>query len=621
MTFFEEQEKARKKTYYLIFLFLTAVALIVIAVYLAVLFAFFLSAKPSTLAAIDHSRFFPPVAISVISIIALGSLYKILSLLRNGGEKIASHLGAVPVAKGSGNPKYDVLVNVVEEMSIASGVPVPKIYLLKDQESINAFAAGTNLHNAVVCVTAGTLNLLTRDELQGVIAHEFSHILNGDMRLNIRLIGYVYGILLLTILGRIILDSQYYSNSKKKDSTGLILFALLLILIGSIGTFFARLIKASISRQREFLADASAVQFTRNPNGIAYALAKIAVYEKGSIIKKAHAETVSHIFFAEGVKGFFAYLFSTHPPLLTRIKRVKPDFREKELQRLKIKVKQLKDENPILQGSQLQGVSPEDKTNKENFLKLMGVVLAGNIASANKFLTTLPPQVTNFLNTPYGAKAVLYTLVFEKEKDSKEKFLKALKTLEEKLIFESVTSLLPSIENLTFKDKLNLIRISLPYIQLLPFNQSLKFINVLNHLIMLDNWFSDFEILLVLDIISSISEAHPAIFIKKGEKLTTRASLHLLALLLSRNLNKKEESLKQILLSFDKNYPWNLKRIEITPQMLESASLVLRKASLKVRQRVITALSEALDCATSKEEKEKISLMLSAICTAIDLPG
>jgi len=210
------------------------------------------------------------------------------------------------------------LLNVVEEMAIASGVPVPQVYVMNEEPGINAFAAGHSSGDAVIGVTRGCMTLLSRDELQGVIGHEFSHVLNGDMRLNLRLIGLIFGILCLTIIGRILIRTRGRKNP-------LPLLGIALIVIGWAGVVFGRLIQAAVSRQREVLADASAVQFTRNPAGLAGALKKIGGLAEGSHLKSPHAEEASHLFFANGM-GESIFSFATHPPLVERIRALDPSF-------------------------------------------------------------------------------------------------------------------------------------------------------------------------------------------------------------------------------------------------------------------------------------------------------
>ena len=267
-------------------------------------------------------------AIATVSVIGLASLFKTTSL-RAGGGKVARELGGTLVDSDTRDLKRRRLRNVVEEIALASGVPVPEIYVLEQEAGINAFAAGFSPADAAVAVTRGALEKLSRDELQGVIAHEFSHIMNGDMRLNIRLMGALFGILLLALIGRRVLVHSHFAGRSSRDKNGAIvlIIAIGLTAVGYIGLFFGRWIKAAVSRQREYLADASAVQFTRDPEGIGGALKKIAVYSDGSFLN-AEAEEVSHMLFGDGQKMM---MFSTHPPLNDRIKRIEPAFRPEDL--------------------------------------------------------------------------------------------------------------------------------------------------------------------------------------------------------------------------------------------------------------------------------------------------
>ena len=273
-------------------------------------------------------------AIATASVIGLASLFKTMGL-RGGGGKVARDLGGTLVDSDTRDRRRRQLRNVVEEIALASGVPVPEIYVLEEESGINAFAAGYTPADAAVAVTRGALEKLKRDELQGVIAHEFSHILNGDMRINIRLMGALFGILVLALIGRrVLIHSRFASSGRSKDGAPLILIALAVTAVGYIGLFFGRWIKAAVSRQREYLADASAVQFTRDPNGIGGALKKIAVYSDGSYLR-SDSEEVSHMLFGDGSKMM---LFATHPPLKERIKRIDPGFREEELETMAARI-------------------------------------------------------------------------------------------------------------------------------------------------------------------------------------------------------------------------------------------------------------------------------------------
>jgi Zn-dependent protease with chaperone function len=320
MDFFQRQEIARRNTKLLEVYFGLAVIGTVLAIYAASMLVFNFevgnATEPDGSVVFWDPQVFLGVAVVTLLIIFGSYLCKVSQLAR-GGSVVAEMLGGRPVDGNSTDLNEKKLLNVVEEMAIASGTPVPRLYLLPGEEGINAFAAGHTTADMVICVTGGTLKYLTRDELQGVIGHEFSHILNGDMRLNLRLMGLIFGIISLTILGKILL----YSRGRKNP---LPLFGLLLVVIGSIGVFFGKLIKSAISRQREFLADAASIQFTRNPGGLAGALKKVG--SSGSRIDDPNAEDASHFFFANGLTESIFSWMSTHPPLEERIRELDPQW-------------------------------------------------------------------------------------------------------------------------------------------------------------------------------------------------------------------------------------------------------------------------------------------------------
>src|SRR4249919_1139014 len=293
MNFFERQETVRRQSKRLVILFLLAVLAIVGAIDLLLVIAFTgFGEGHSPAGALVLSTVLP------VAVLTCASMFRMASL-RRGGAAVAHELGATPVPENTPDPSLRRLRNVVEEIAIASGVPVPQIFVLDDEEAINAFAAGYTPSDAAVTVTRGALDRLNRDELQGVIAHEFSHVLNGDMRLNIRLIGLLFSILVLALIGRKILE---HGRFRGKDGAPIFLLALGLLIVGYIGLFFGRLIKAGVSRQREYLADASAVQFTRQTNGLAGALKKIGGLPAGSKLGNGDAEEVSHMLFGQGLK-------------------------------------------------------------------------------------------------------------------------------------------------------------------------------------------------------------------------------------------------------------------------------------------------------------------------------
>ncbi|MEX0321326.1 MAG: M48 family metallopeptidase [Puniceicoccaceae bacterium] len=352
MDFFQAQDDARKKTKVLVFYYAMAVIIITLAVYAAVTVGFVYyqyQTKPS--AAIDAALLYDPIRFLLVvagvgATIGLGSLYKVMTL-RSGGSAVAESLGGERVDRSTKDPKRKMFLNVVEEMAIASGVPVPEVYILKQEAAINAFAAGWSAEDAVIAVSAGALNELSRDELQGVVAHEYSHVLYGDCRMNIRLMGVLFGIMMLSVFGRIMRIAigggrrrrggmVYVGGSRRRSSSSgkgggaaiiaVIIVIVLVTIIGYIGTFFGRLIQAAISRQREYLADAAAVQFTRNPEGIAGALKRIAVNTYKSELLHPNASEAAHMFFADGIERSFSAALSTHPPLEQRIRAIQPNW-------------------------------------------------------------------------------------------------------------------------------------------------------------------------------------------------------------------------------------------------------------------------------------------------------
>lgn len=331
MNFFQRQTDARRASRQLVVLFVLAVIAVVAAVD-TVLFTVLASLQPGSAGFAlptaewmkAHSGVVIVTTLSVIGVIGLSSLYK-TSMLNGGGGVVARSLGGVRVSADTTDPLQRRLLNVVEEMAIASGVPMPEVYLLEQEAGINAFAAGHNPANAAVAVTRGALAKLNRAELQGVIAHEFSHVLNGDMRLNVRLMGLLFGLLVIALIARTVLRiaPRGRSGGKKDGGIAFILAAAFVVLIvGYVGLFFGRLIQAAVSRSRESLADASAVQFTRDPGGLRGALVKIGAAAEGSQIGNPEVEEVAHMLFAPGIKR----LFATHPQLQDRLKAIDPGF-------------------------------------------------------------------------------------------------------------------------------------------------------------------------------------------------------------------------------------------------------------------------------------------------------
>ena len=426
MDFFQNQEVARKRTGLLVFYFVVAVILIILSVYVAIsiVLAFAEPRAPDeTVRSPDvfwNPELFAIVALGTSSLIAGGSLYKIAALA-GGGHTVAELLGGRLIHPDNADPDERRLLNVVEEMAIASGVPVPPVYLLENESGINAFAAGHKPGDAVIAVTAGTIKRLSRDELQGVIAHEFSHILNGDMRLNIRLMGVLFGILVIGLTGWIIFRTSTgggyvrigaRSDDDRKGFNPVPLIGLALYVIGYVGVFFGNLIKAAVSRQREFLADASAVQFTRNPDGIAGALKKIGALAEGSTIRDAHAEEASHLFFGNAVGGLGQLfgLLATHPPLAERIRRIDPSFDGDFSQ---VRLEQPRDPSP-----EPQRFSPRIRPGVMALTAARAVDSVGtldqeHINYAADLKQSMPRMLMEAVRDPLGAQAAVFALLID----------------------------------------------------------------------------------------------------------------------------------------------------------------------------------------------------------------
>lgn len=339
MNFWARQAEARQRSRWLVAIFIAAVLAIVLAVNFVVLslFALFDAGQPvmaDTVWLARHPQAVISTTLVVLAIIGIANLYKTMSLAAGGGA-VARSLGGIRVQADTTDPLQRRLMHVVEEMAIASGLPVPAIYVLEQEDGINAFAAGHTPANAAIAVTRGTLQNLNRAELQGVIGHEFSHILNGDMRLNIRIMGLLFGLLVIAIAGRTVSWYAPRRSGTRRGSGGLLILAGVLVMaLGYIGVFFGRLIQAAVSRQRELLADASAVQFTRDTTGLRNALLKIGSV-RGSRLRHPDAEEIAHMLFAPGMTRWFA----THPSLLDRIRALDPAFDAAEFDNLRLEVK------------------------------------------------------------------------------------------------------------------------------------------------------------------------------------------------------------------------------------------------------------------------------------------
>ncbi|MFT4941631.1 MAG: Zn-dependent protease with chaperone function [Paraglaciecola sp.] len=501
MNFFASQDRARKHTFQLILLFGLAVITLIIMVNLLVMlaFGFIDNGQISNGQALWQQmdwRTFATISAAVTLVVVAGSLYKIMAL-SGGGKVVAEGLGGQLLPQNTTDLNHRKLLNVVEEMAIASGTPAPPVYLLAHEDGINAFAAGFSPKDAVIGVTQGAIEHLSRDQLQGVIAHEFSHIFNGDMRLNIRLIGVLNGILILGIIGYHLLYSTSHSRRGRgngKGAAGILALAIGLIVIGFAGTFFGGLIKAAVSRQREYLADASAVQFTRNPEGIAGALKRIGGLESGSVVKNPGAGEISHAFFAQGVSGFMQGLSATHPPLAKRILHIDPHWdgkfatcdqldMDQSVQSGDSKVTMPQEELAKKMSAVAAGISTIDVANNINQI---GNPEQATINYARALIAQLPDVIKDAAREPYGARAVIYALLLNKEQDVRLRQLAHIHKYADPNVELLTHKLLPEMDSLAIEFRLPLIDIAIPALKQLSLAQYQIFRDNMDALIDMD---------------------------------------------------------------------------------------------------------------------------------------
>ena len=505
MDFFEHQHVARRKTGRLVVLFLVAVTGIVTATYIAlasVITYYSAQEEPFQPGMLWNVELLVWTSLGVVLVIFLGSLYK-TAMLRAGGRAVAEALGGVLVDRESGDGKVRRLLNVVEEMALASGTAVPPVYVL-DEEGINAFAAGFSPDDAVIGVTRGTVERLSRDELQGVIAHEFSHILNGDMRLNIRLIGVIHGILVIGLIGWVLLRSAMYSGavrSRRSDRGNplpLILLGVALMVIGFLGMFFGNLIKAAVSRQREFLADSSAVQFTRNPGGIGGALRKIAGFEQGSRVENPQAAEVSHMFFSQGFTSWLGGLLATHPPLAERIRRIDPALADGSpaARPQRRRAPGLAASAAGFAAGAAGTPAPEAPPVQASALSLAGQPAQAHLDYARQVIEGLPEPLRIAAHETYGARAVVYALLLDPERKPRKKQLRHLEQHADRPVYEETRALQPLAERLDRAARLPLVEMALASLRELSASQYEPFRENVVALIRADDEVDAFEWLL-----------------------------------------------------------------------------------------------------------------------------
>lgn len=420
----------------------------------------------------DHLWLWASTVVATTLFVLVFGLFRNFKL-RRGGSAVAEMLGGRKVVPLTADPLEKRLVNVVQEMAIASGVPVPQVYVL-DEDGINALAAGFTYEDAVVAVTRGALESFTREELQGVIAHEFSHILHADMRLNLRLISTVYGLICVYMAGRIIVGLATERRHTRRDRDGgaaIALVGLAVMLVGMVGKLCGQLITAAISRQREFLADASAVQFTRNPQGIASALRRIRDFQYGSNIVSRRAEEASHLFFGDPLGQRVFDWFTTHPPLSERIRRVDA---------------LSTDSDALATGTSPVLISP-----------WIGAVNGTALVAASQELAQLSPQLREAAGDPFSATALLCSLVLVHQDDTATSLETVRELLTPMTLIHEIQRLLPEVRKLSRHQYLPLVELSSQTLHQLSTAQRNDFLCMLKKLTEADKTTDLFEYLLL----------------------------------------------------------------------------------------------------------------------------
>ncbi|EKN4580327.1 Zn-dependent protease [Vibrio parahaemolyticus] len=479
MDFFHHQDTARQRTGLLVMLFTLAVLAITgLVSVMSIGIYFYFTGEPFTTQSIISYCLLSFVG--VLTVVSISSFIRLSELNANGGRGVAESIGGKLISTDTSNAKHRQLLNVVEEMSIASGIPVPPVYVMTEEHGINAFAAGMSIDDAVIGVTQGALDAFSRDELQGVIAHEFSHILNGDMRLNTRLIGALFGITCIAHFGHLILDNsnstRHVSRSSSDSNKGfavIILIAIVCLVLGWLGTLFGNMIKAAISRQREFLADASAVQFTRNDQGIAGALKKIGSNVQGSTLNTKASDEMSHMMFGQSKLSGFSGLFATHPPLDERIRRIEPNWDGSYAQHSHAQNTAFGNEQ--VSGFAVGGGSPASQSASPS----------EQLSETGKqLISQLPPELVDIAREPYSARFIAFALIFDGS-DIQREMIKSYVPL------ASQSTLLPWLDyDLPLHLRFPLLELALPALKSLSEAQKISLCKVLRELSETDNQYS-----------------------------------------------------------------------------------------------------------------------------------
>lgn len=632
MSFVQNQLESCRKSRWLIWLYVIAVVATVAVTSFIIATLFLIGGGPQVGG--EFVVVFLLVSAVTLAIIVIGTCYKFWQI-EKGGVAVATMLGGRRIQPNTTDADERKIINVVEEVAIASGVLVPAVYLLENEKGINAFAAGFEINDAVVGITLGAAKLLSRDELQGVIAHEFSHIFHGDMALNMRLLGWLHGITVMALLGYLLCRSIRLARGGSKNQqivVGAFLVGLTLAVVGYAGMFFASLIKSAVSRQREYLADSSAVQYTRNPSGLAGALKKIASLNEGALIGNVRALETSHFLFADGVKHNLRDLFATHPPLIKRIKKLDPNYRATsgKLSFKQAELAWLAEQFDSNGEAKVEAtLSPRQVETKAAWQFRTGEISPLQIASAAALLETIPRKLDLAVHDPYAARAVVCALLLDDRDEIYNKQLEILDYCQDSLFKREVLDLSKEIVKVPASYHLSLVALAVPALALLPQTNYRLFVDVIEKLVEADSNISLFEHLVQVVVKSQLERIRKGGGVRdvryysvdaiKGKVVTALACLAFLGNPDNRQVAKEayNSGLAALKLTEDESQ-FSVEDLDCLKSCLESCIGMLRQSSVKVREQALAAFLACIGADRQITEQERN--LFGVIAVSIDYP-
>ena len=655
MDFFEQQDRARQKTGQLVLLFFLGLLATLVAINLVCFLAYWFfyspvelggsppvsalpgllgewfqvspgaSGEPSATLALAwsvwwHSNLNWQISLGVIGAVIIGTLFRFLELA-GGGRKVADWAGAKPIQMGTSHPAIKQLINICEEMAIAAGMPVPELYLMEHEPGINAFVAGYSPQDAVLVVTQGALDQLSRDQLQGVVGHEYSHILNGDMRLNIRLMACLAGLVMIGQIGRFLLEANFWHGSRRsrrndgRSALLMIGLGLVFVLVGYIGVLVGRIIKAAVSRQREFLADASAVQFTRLPDGLAGALYAIKGHAGGSQLTHRHAEDMSHFCFGESVA--LSDRLATHPPIVERIRAIAPHFVAQERSRRR------RTESAHDSVSRSQPQAFDSALTLVGISALVGQVTPDQLNYARDLYRHIPEQVKTWLHQSDGAKAYLYCQILLGSASARQAVLDLIKQ-EDSTLIDLLQKIWPYCQKMDEQLRLPIVDLLIPTLKKLSEAERLVFLDRLERLVALDGHVDFIEwvtlTLIQLRLRPTLAAAKRKLDGNIRHYQRALSTIFNILVELSRDKVAAEKAHQAICRQMDIAYRPSQTLQSIGYQGLGSALMALQQVNFVWRKTLLQAFADIIQADGRVEFREYEILRIMAQCLACPMP-